>query len=90
MSDQSAADKVGMVWVPDSLANQVKEYASSLMEEQTPDVEGYASIVGGIGTGRMPDIGGGSLQKGGLVNALSGTGCAVTLAKNDFMCDDED
>ena len=90
MSDQSAADKVGMVWVPDSLANQVKEYASSLMEEQTPDVEGYASIVGGIGTGRMPDISGGSLSRGGLVNALSGTGCAVTLAKNDFMCDDED
>ena len=91
MTEEQATGKVAMIWVPDELAGDVREYASSLIEDQKPDVEGYAALVKGMGEiGKVPGGIGGGISRGGMVNALSGTGCAITLAKNDFMCDDED
>lgn len=91
MAEEQTTGKVAMIWVPDELAGEVKNYASSLIEEQTPDVSGYAAFVKGIGDARPTPGGiGGKVASIGAINALSGTGCAITLAKNDFMCDDED
>ena len=49
MAEEQTTGKVAMIWVPDELAGEVKNYASSLNEEPTHDVSGYAAFVKGIG-----------------------------------------
>jgi hypothetical protein len=82
-ASEESRGTVAVISVPPAHAERVKAFATSLMEEQTPDVEGYAAIVGGIG-------GGGGISRGPIVSALSGTDCEATILKKDFNCGDED
>lgn len=92
MSDQEQGG-IAVITVPPSHAAKVQEFANSLLEEQTPEVEGYAALVkgvGDIGGGMRPSVGS---MSGPVINALSGSDCSVTGPKfkpNDFECGDED
>jgi hypothetical protein len=83
MSSQEQAG-IAVISVPSAHAEKVREFANSLLEEQSPDVEGYAAIIGGIG-------GGGGISRSPIINSLSGTDCSLTgKPKNDFNCGDDD
>lgn len=87
---------VGVIIVPDAIAEQVNAYAVQLAEEQAAEVEGFAA---GIEIGSFREILG---LKSGLVSTTLGrtasdTGCKVTgplfptLSKpGDLTCDDGD
>ena len=45
--------RMAAIIVPEELATDVRAYADSLLEEQRPDVEGYA-ILRGIGQTNLP------------------------------------
>ena len=84
MSSDSNQESIALVTVPGTHAERVREFANTLLEDQSPDVEGYASIIGGIGAGGGPSIG------GPIISSLSGTDCSITRRERDFECGDDD
>ena len=90
MSDTNQAG-IAVITVPPAHAAKVQEFANSLLEEQSPDVEGYGALIRGVG-----EVGGsigGGISGGPIISSLSGSDCSVTgprLKPNDFECGDED
>ena len=88
MSDQEQGG-FAIIAVPPSHAAKVHEFANSLLDDQTPDIEGYAAMlkgVGEIGGGVRPDPAGLKLGGGGIT-AVTHSDCVQTKT-NDFECGD--
>jgi hypothetical protein len=80
---------VGIVVVPNSQVDAVRKYAASLVDEDTPDIEGYAAMIKGIG-GSI-EVGGAGVSQGILMaDGPCGTDCKVTTLRRDFNCGDGD
>jgi hypothetical protein len=76
---------VGVVAVPNSQVEAVRKYAASILNEDTPDIEGYAAMIRGIGLS-------GDISRGGILmaDAPCGTSCTIDKGTKDFACGDPD
>ena len=86
MSHDKSAETFAIVAVPQAHAEQVNTFASALLAEQTPDVEGYVALVKGVSA--VGASVGSNIGK--VAGAVTASVCSTTRSHKDFECDDTD
>lgn len=75
LTDADDGVALSSVVVPTEHVEQIRAFADALLADQTPDVEGYASILKGFGS---PDM----RQAKPVLAAVTGTEVVLTVAKD--------